>query len=167
LGGWGPRALSRAARFGDAWIPGPTANLTKLLEDQASYRDQLLKLGIRPESRTSPLTREVVIAKTDAEAAEIAERHLLINYRDEYGGGKWQHPLIGKEDPARVERLEEISRDRFIIGAPETVIQQIQNLKGRFGTDHLICRLYFPGLSHEYIQFELQLLAREVIPAFR
>ncbi len=167
LGGWGPLALSRAAQFGDAWIPGPTANLAKLLEAQACYRDYLMLVGIPPESRPSPLTREVVVAKTDLEAASIAEKHLLINYRDEYGGGKWQHPLIGKEDPTQVNRLEEIGRDRFLVGSPETVIQQIQKFKDNFGVDHLICRLYFPGMTHEFILSELRLLAREVIPAFR
>ncbi len=167
LGGWGPLALSRAARFGVAWIPGPTASMAKLLEAQACYRDYLLLIGIPPESRPSPLTRDVVIAKTDQEAAWVAEHHLLINYRDEYGGGKWQHPLIGKEDPAQVNRLEEIGRDRFLVGSPETVIRQIQKFQKALGVDHLICRLYFPGITHEFIQSELHLLAQEVIPAFR
>jgi hypothetical protein len=36
-----------------------------------------------------------------------------------------------------------------------------------FGVDHLICRLYFPGMPHDHILQELKLLASEVIPAFR
>lgn len=167
LGGWGLHALSRAAQFGDAWIPGPTANLTKLLEAQAYYRESLIRLGIQPESRPSPLTRDVIVSDTDQEANWIAEHHLLINYRDEYGGGRWKHPLIGSEDSTRVDRLEDISRDRFIIGSPDTVIRQIQKFRDAFGVDHLICRLYFPGIPHEVIMAELKLLAKEVIPAFR
>lgn len=167
LGGWGPIALSRAAEIGDAWIPGPTASLTKLMEAQRYYRDSLLRLGIQPESRPSPLTREVVIARTDDEAKWIAEHHLLINYRDEYGGGRWKHPLIGNEDDTAVDRLDEIALDRFVIGNPDKVIRQIQRFKDVFGVDHLICRLYFPGISHEFIMSELHLLAKEVIPAFR
>jgi len=167
LGGWGPLSLARAARYGDAWVPGPTASLEKLLTAQKTYHEELRKLGKEPTATPTPLTREVVIAETDDEAYRMAEKHLLISYRDEYGGGTWQHPLIGKEDPTQVSQLEAIGRDRFLIGGPETVIRKIQAFRDSFGMDHLICRLYFPGISHEFIMKELGLLAREVIPAFR
>lgn len=167
LGGWGHLSLSRAAHLGNAWIPGPTAGLEKLVEAQRYYYDCLREAGIEPGTRVNPLTREVVIADTEEQAYEIAEKHLLVNYRDEYGGGKWQHPLIGKEDPSPVAQLDGISRDRFLIGKPETVIQKIQRFKDHFNVDHLICRLYFPGIPHQFIMKELRLLAQEVIPAFQ
>lgn len=167
LGGWGNLSLKRAAELGDAWVPGPTANLGKLLEAQETYNQHLEALGINPKSRPTPLTREVVIAETDQRAFEIAERHLLINYRDEYGGGKWKHPLIGNADSTPVSEMEAISQDRFIIGNPETVIQKIKHFEEQFGVDHLICRLYFAGMPHDIIMSELKLLAKEVLPAFR
>jgi len=37
LGGWGDLALKRAAVYGDAWVPGPTAGLEKLLQAQGEY----------------------------------------------------------------------------------------------------------------------------------
>jgi probable F420-dependent oxidoreductase len=167
LGGWGDLSLSRAARLGDAWLPGPTASLDKLLQAQATYRQHLRALGSDPATRPTPLTREVVIAATDEKAREMAERHLLINYRDEYGGGEWKHPLIGAEDTAPVDQFDAISRDRFLIGSPDTVIRQLQQFRDAFGVDHLICRLYFPGIPHAFILNELKLLAQEVVPAFR
>ena len=33
--------------------------------------------------------------------------------------------------------------------------------------DHLICRLFFPGMPHTHIMRELELLAKEVMPAFK
>jgi probable F420-dependent oxidoreductase len=166
IGGWGDLSLQRAAKLGDAWIPGPTADLEKLLDCQATYRGHLGAAGKDPEDAPTPLTRDVVIADTDALALELAERHLLVNYRDEYGGG-WQHPLIGATDATPIDRLEALSKDRFIIGSPETCILQIQRFAETFGMDHLICRLYFPGMSHGHIMGELELLANEVMPAFR
>jgi alkanesulfonate monooxygenase SsuD/methylene tetrahydromethanopterin reductase-like flavin-dependent oxidoreductase (luciferase family) len=166
LGGWGPLSLKRAATLGDAWVPGPTAGLEKLLEAQAIYRTQLRAVNKDPDSVPTPLTREVIIARTDALALEMAERHLIINYRDEYGGG-WEHPLIGKEDTAPVNQLEALSQGRFIIGSPETCIRQIQQFVDTFGVDHLICRLYFPGISHKFIMDELELIGKEVIPIFQ
>ncbi len=167
LGGWGPLSLKRAATLGDAWVPGPTAGLEKLLAARKSYQECLLSAGKKLDSVPTPLTREVIIAETDEIAWELAERHLLINYRDEYGGGKWKHPLIGAEDTARVDEIDAISQDRFLVGNPDTVIRQLQKFKAAFGVDHLICRLYFPGIPHEFIMEELRLLAREVMPAFR
>lgn len=166
LGGWGSLSLTRAAQLGDAWVPGPTANLEKLLEAQNFYLEKLKKAGVSAEGRERPLTREVIIAKSDERARELAEKHLLISYRDEYSTGRWNHPLIGKEDSTPVATLDSINRDRFIIGSPETVIKQIQHFSERFKMNHLICRLYFPGMPHALIMEELSLLAHEVIPAF-
>ena len=167
LGGWGKLSLRRAAHLGDAWVPGPTANLEKLLEAQTIYRENLRIAGIDPATKPTPLTREVVIAETDEKAREMAEAHLLINYRDEYGGGKWKHPLIGAEDSAPVDQFDAISRDRFLVGSPETIINKLNKFVELFGVDHLICRLFFPGIPHDFIMTELRLLANEVIPAFK
>lgn len=167
LGGWGNLSLRRAATLGDAWIPGPTADLAKLLDAQRIYHENLQAAGVDPATKATPLTREVVIANTDERAREVAERHLLINYRDEYGGGTWKHPLIGSEDTAPVDQFDAISRDRFLIGSPDTVIRQLQVFVKALGADHLICRLYFPGIPHDFIMQELRLLASEVMPAFK
>lgn len=166
LGGWGELSLGRAARLGDAWLPGPTADLEKLLEARRIYHRQLAGCGVDPATRCSPLTRELIVAESDEEARRMAEKHLLISYRDEYGSGRWSHPLIRGSDFAPVDPFDAICRNRFLIGSPETVIRQIRTFQAAFDFDHLICRLYFPGLPHSFILDELRLLAREVIPAF-
>jgi alkanesulfonate monooxygenase SsuD/methylene tetrahydromethanopterin reductase-like flavin-dependent oxidoreductase (luciferase family) len=167
VGGWGELALARAADPGDAWLPGPTANLEKLLKAQCIYQENLRRLGLDAAKRPTPLTREVVIAESDERAWEMAEKHLLINYRDEYGGGSWKHPLIGAEDKTSVSDLEAVSKERFLVGSPKTAIRQLQIFQARFGVDHLICRLFFPGIPHDFIMNELRLIAGEVMPAFR
>jgi probable F420-dependent oxidoreductase len=167
LGGWGDLALQRAAQFGDAWVPGPTAHLDKLLDAQQRYHASLLAQGRDPAAMPRPLTREVIIAATRERAWELAEKYLMVNYRDEYGGGSWAHPLIGAQDSTPVDQLEALSRDRFIVGSPDDCVLKIRRFVETFGVDHLICRLYFPGMPHEHILAELKLLAREVMPAFR
>ncbi len=167
LGGWGNLSLKRAAELGDAWVPGPTANLEKILNAQQVYFAHLKTAGKDPGCVEHPLTREVVIAETDAKAEAIAEKHLLINYRDEYGGGKWKHPLIGAEDSTPVSELGSICMDRFIVGSPETVIAKIKRFEEAFGVSHLICRLFHAGMPHDIIMNEIRLLAKEVLPTFR
>src|SRR5262249_58889806 len=98
----------------------------RLLAGREIYRTELRAAGKDPEVVPRPLTREVVIAETEPKARELAERHLMVNYREEYGGGTWSHPLIGREDSTPVDRLDEIERDRFVVGTPEQCIAQIQ-----------------------------------------
>lgn len=166
LGGWGELSLKRAAELGDAWVPGPTANLQKLLDAQAQYRGNLRAAGKDPSAVPTPLTREVVIAERRERAWELAEKYLMVSYRDEYGGG-WKHPLIGAQDSTPINQLEALGQDRFIIGDPAECRLKIRRFVETFGVDHLICRLYFPGMPHEHIMQELKLLATEVFPAFR
>jgi alkanesulfonate monooxygenase SsuD/methylene tetrahydromethanopterin reductase-like flavin-dependent oxidoreductase (luciferase family) len=166
LGGWGPKTIERAARLADAWVPGPTADLDRLLRLRADYDSALVAAGKDPAAVRRPLTREVVIAPTDAEAWELAERHLLVNYRDEYGGG-WAHPLVGAADSTPTDRLDRLADGRFIVGSPATCIEAIRRLDEAYGPDELICRLFFPGLPHEVLVAELRLLAEHVLPAFR
>jgi alkanesulfonate monooxygenase SsuD/methylene tetrahydromethanopterin reductase-like flavin-dependent oxidoreductase (luciferase family) len=140
--------------------------MPKLQELRTAYDQALTAAGTDPASVPRPLTREVIVAPTDAQALELAERHLMINYREEYGGS-WKHPLIGNADQTRFDELAEIGRDRFIIGSPETCIRAIERFRDVLGIDHLVCRLFFPGMPHEHILSEIRLLADEVIPAFR
>jgi probable F420-dependent oxidoreductase len=167
IGAWGPIGMRRAATIADAWLPGPTANLDKLLGARDSYHAELRARGIDPATRPAPLTRELVIAETAERAVELAERHLMVNYQHEYGGGSWKHPLIGAEDATPVDQFAAMARDRFIVGTPDRCIRQIQRFRETFGMDHLIFRTFFPGMPHEHIIAELRLLAREVFPAFR
>ena len=165
LGGWGELSLKRAAQLGDAWVPGPTANLEKLLNAQQQYRGFLTAAGKNPGDTPNPLTREVVIAETREQAVELAEKYVMVNYRDEYGGG-WKHPLIGSQDQTAIA-LESLSQDRFIVGNPDDCIAHIKRFVDTFGVDHLICRLYFAGMPHDHIMTELRLLSQEVFPEFR
>ena len=166
LGGSGPRTIERAATLADAWVPGPTADLPRLLKLRADYDVALRAAGRDPATVRRPLTREVVVARTDDDAWELAERHLLVNYRDEYGGG-WSHPLVGAADAAPTNELDRLADGRFIIGSPETCIAAIAAIRDAYGPDELICRLFFAGLPHAVLIEELRILAADVLPAFR
>ena len=166
IGAWGPLGMKRAATLADAWIPGPVADLPKILTAREQYHAALRAAGKDPAAVPQPLTREVVIAATEEKARELAERHLMVNYRDEYGGGTWNHPLIHGQAAEMASRLDAIGQDRFIVGTPEQCIEKIRTFRDAVGADELICRLFFPGMPHEHIMEELRLLAREVMPAF-
>ena len=162
IGGWGDITLRRAATLADNWIPGPTADLQRLLAGKRQFRERRRAAG-RPEPTEWPLTRDVIIADTDARARELAEQHIMVAYRREYAGG-WRHPFI---DASIATDLDKLMEDRFIIGGPEQCVARIRRFVEQYGMTHLICRTFFPGMPHAHIMRELELLAREVMPAFR
>jgi probable F420-dependent oxidoreductase len=162
IGGWGHITLRRAATLADNWIPGPTADLKRLLEGKRRFLDNRRSAGRSQPITEWPLTRDLIIADTDRKARELAEKHIMIAYRKEYAGG-WRHPFIDASIATDLDRLME---DRFIIGGPDECVRRIRRFVDEYGMTHLICRTFFPGMPHEHIMRELELIAREVAPAF-
>ena len=162
IGGWGDLALRRAATLADNWIPGPTAELARLLAGKREFLAHRAAAGLPPPTEW-PLTRDVIVADTDREARELAERHIMVSYRTEYAGA-FRHPFI---DASIATDLDALKQDRFLIGGPDQVIAALRPFLAEYGATHLICRLFFPGMPHRHIMRELTLLAREVLPAFR
>ena len=134
-------------------------NLAQVDPLLGQVRQTYLRLPIYPK------THYVMSAETREQALELAEKFVMVNYRDEYGGG-WKHPLIGSQDQTAIA-LDPLSQDRFIVGNPDDCISHIKRFVDTFGVDHLICRLYFAGMPHDHIMKELKLLANEVFPAYR
>jgi len=149
IGGWGDITLRRAATLADNWVPGPTADLARLLAGKQQFLEW-------------PLTRDVIIADTDREARDLAEKHIMISYRKEYAGG-WRHPFI---DASIATDLDALMKHRFLIGGPDQVIRALKPFVAEYGMTHLICRVFFPGMPHRHIMRELELIAKEVRPAF-
>jgi len=162
IGGWGDITLRRAATLADNWIPGPTADLKRLLAGRKQFGERRTAAG-RPAPAEWPLTRDVIIAESDKRARELAEEHIMVAYRREYAGG-WRHPFIDSSIATDLDRLME---DRFIIGGPEQCIAKIRRFVEQYGMTHLICRMFFPGMPHAHIMRGIELIAREVMPAFR
>ena len=162
IGGWGDITLRRAATLADNWIPGPTADLKRLLAGKKRFLDNRGAAGRSQPITEWPLTRDLIIADTDRKARELAEAHIMIAYRKEYAGG-WHHPFIDASIATDLDRLME---DRFIIGGPDQCVRKIRRFVEEYGMTHLICRIFFPGMPHEHIMRELELIAREVAPAF-
>jgi probable F420-dependent oxidoreductase len=162
IGGWGDITLRRAATLADNWIPGPTADLKRLLAGKQQFLERRRTAGLAPPAEW-PLTRDVIVADTDQRARELAEEHIMVSYRREYAGG-WRHPFI---DASIATDLDKLMEDRFIIGGPEQCVRRLRRFVEQYGMTHLICRMFFPGMPHAHIMRGLELLAREVFPAFR
>ncbi len=82
IGGWGDITLRRAATLADNWIPGPTADLRRLLQGKKQFLENRAAAGRTQAITEWPLTRDVIIADTDQEARALAEAHIMVAYRD-------------------------------------------------------------------------------------
>ena len=162
IGGWGDITLKRAATLADNWIPGPTADLKRLIAGKKQFLEHRKAAGRAAPITEWPLTRDLIIADTDKKARELAEEHIMVAYRKEYAGG-WRHPFI---DASIATDLDKLMEDRFIIGGPDQCVSKIRRFVEAYGMTHLICRTFFPGMPHAHIMRELELVAKEVMPAF-
>ena len=165
IGGWGPRQLERAAKLGNAWMPGPVGDLKGVLERQITYKQLLRDGGEDPLLRQQPLTRDFLVANSEEEAWELAEKEVLPAYQHDYIQS--DHPLVGIESGAHFTNPRELARDRLIIGDPESVSREAIRCIRLTQTDHLIFRLKLPGISPQIISQMITLLGKEVIPAIK
>jgi alkanesulfonate monooxygenase SsuD/methylene tetrahydromethanopterin reductase-like flavin-dependent oxidoreductase (luciferase family) len=162
IGGWGDVTLRRAALLADAWLPGPTADLERLLRSRDRILEHRRAAGL-PAPVEWPVTRELCIAETEREARELADRHLMLAYGKEYGGA-WKHPFI---DAATAADLDRLAANRFLIGTPDRIVRDLEPFVQQYGMTHVIFRLFTPGMPHRQVLREIELLAKEVLPAFR
>ncbi len=136
IGGWGDLTLKRAATLADNWLPGPTADLRRLLNGKRQFLENRTMAGLTSPIQEWPLTRDLIVADTDQQARDLAEQHIMVAYRKEYAGG-WRHPFI---DASIATDLDKLMEDRFIIGGPEQCVAKIRRFVEQYGMTHLICR---------------------------
>lgn len=163
VGGYSEAALQRSITVGDAWLPGAPASLDDLVERQTTLEAKAAETDRTLSSMPRPLMREVIIAESPDKAQRIAKEHLHRTYTDEYGSTDWSHPLIEPEVAASFDRVAE---NRFLVGTPDQVIEQLRVFRDRFGVTHLGCRFHHPGMDHETVLEQLLLFGEEVIPVF-
>ncbi|MFQ5851418.1 MAG: LLM class flavin-dependent oxidoreductase [Candidatus Binatia bacterium] len=159
--GWAESAIRRAARLGNAWLGGPSANLDELAACVRIYKETRKQEG-RDGSEVA-LLRYVFVASSLAQARAIAGDPFLRFYENTYF--RWPHPVVKR--PAGELTIERLAEDRIILGDPATCIQQITRFQKELGLTHLICRISAPGIPREAALASQELFTREVIPALR
>ncbi len=156
-------AIRRAARLGDCWYINPHNTLTTIERQMDLYKRALEELG-KPFPQEVPMRREVFVAPTRAEAIRRAQPYLEAKYKAyrEWGQDKVM-PKGDDFDHAFAELLE----DRFLLGSPAEVAEQIIRLNRRLGVNHIVASVHWPGMPNALALDQLQILAEEVMPQVR
>jgi probable F420-dependent oxidoreductase len=160
FGAWVEPAIRRAARLGDAWFVGPSANLAEIAPCARLYR---AACSATVRDGEIALFRYVFVASSTAQAMSAAGGAFIQAFESMYF--RWPHPVVRR--PAGKLTIERLAENRIILGDPKTCVQEITRFRKELGLKHLVCRFSVPGIPREACATSLDLFTREVMPALR
>ena len=126
------------------------------------YRSARVEHGL-PAAVSTPVIKEVCVARTDEAALEVARPYLKDKYDAYVDWG--QSDVLPPADTLRREFAELTAGGRFVLGSPEKCAAILADHVDRLGVDHFVCRLQWPGMPQQQVLNSMRLLAREVWPA--
>ena len=154
-------AVRRAARLGDTWFINPHQRMETIERQLDLYKRALDDLD-KPFPDELPLMREIFVAGTTAEAIRLAQPYLEIKYKSYHEWG--QDKAMPKGDSDLSLDFEELARDRFLIGSPDEVAEQIVVYSRRLGVNSLVLGMQWAGMPQNQVIDSMHLFAEEVMP---
>ena len=149
-------AVRRAAHMGNAWFANPHAKLSTLEQQVAIYRDAAG--GTLPTEM--PIMKDLFVARTHDEAMAAVRPGLEKRYRFyvEQGQDKQMPPGDDSFDMP----FEVLLKDRFIIGDPDEVVQELRKYEV-IGFNYVIAGVQPLETSDEAALECIRLLGTEVL----
>jgi alkanesulfonate monooxygenase SsuD/methylene tetrahydromethanopterin reductase-like flavin-dependent oxidoreductase (luciferase family) len=158
----GDAGVKRAARLGDAWLMNPHATLATLERQLELFRSTRREAG-RPAAAETPLIKECYVAPEAATAVTEAAAFL----GEKYGAyRRWEQDKALPAGESFDASFEDLARDRFILGDPVRVSEEIARYRERLGITTMIFRLQWPGMDHEKVMRSIRLLGHKVLLKF-
>ena len=112
-----------------------------------------------------PARREVFVARSRSEAIRLCAPFLAAKYKAYHEWG--QDRAMPDDDNDLGADFEDLIRDRFLLGSPDEVAEQMLALNRATGINHLIMSVQWPGMPQSLVLDELHMLAEEVFPKVR
>ncbi len=162
VGATADAAIERAAKLGDCWYGGPATELGVIDRQMELYRRALDAAG-KPFPDEIPMRREVFVAKTRDEAIRLCAPFLGAKY-EAYAA--WRQNMPG-DDRGLGQEFKDLIGDRFLIGSPDEVAEQILALNKRTGVNHLVMSTEWAGMPESLATETIDTIAREVFPKVR
>jgi len=162
IGGWGDSHAEASGTLADNWLPGPTADLRRLL----NASDSFWRTARWPAHESHPGVA------TDTRSHHRRHRSAGTHLAEQTHHGRLPQRVPRRLAPSVHRRVDRdgISTSSWRIAsssAARAVRGEDPPLRRAVRMTHLICRTFFPGMPHRHIMRELDLLAREIAPAFR
>ena len=155
------KAVRRAARLADCWYLNPHQTLTIFKRQMNIYREELDIVG-KSFPDELPMRREVFCGRTYEEAQRIAGPYIKQMY-DLYAD--WgQDKAMAEGDQDITQAYEDLARDRFIVGDPDTVAEEMLRYHSELGVNHIIMSVQGVGMPQSQVLETFHLMAEEVFP---
>jgi alkanesulfonate monooxygenase SsuD/methylene tetrahydromethanopterin reductase-like flavin-dependent oxidoreductase (luciferase family) len=155
-------AVVRTARLGYPWFVNPHAALPTIERQWERYKQALAEAN-HPMPTARPIALELHVAATHEAAVETARPFLAGKYN---AYAEWgQDKVLPGEESFRVA-FDALARDRFILGAPDEVIEQIEERVRRLQSNYLIFRMGWPGMEPAKILRAIEMMGTRVLPHF-
>ena len=155
-------AIERAARLGDCWYIGPAVEISAIERQMTLYRRALDAAG-KPFPAELPMRREVFVASSRAEAIRLCAPYLGAKYAAYHA---WRQDMPD-DDRGLNQKFEDLIGDRFLIGSPNEVAEQILALHRRLGVNHLVMSTEWAGMPETLATETIDMIAKEVFPIVR
>jgi alkanesulfonate monooxygenase SsuD/methylene tetrahydromethanopterin reductase-like flavin-dependent oxidoreductase (luciferase family) len=156
-------AVRRAARLGDCWYINPHSTLTTLARQMDLYRRALDEYE-KAFPAELPMRREVFVARSRDEAIRLARPYLETKYQTYR---QWGQDKVMPQGDDFDHDFAELLADRFLIGSAAEVAERLIDLERRFGVNHLVASVHWPGMPNSLALEQMQILAEEVMPMVR
>jgi alkanesulfonate monooxygenase SsuD/methylene tetrahydromethanopterin reductase-like flavin-dependent oxidoreductase (luciferase family) len=156
------RAVERAARLGDCWYIGPAVETATVERQMDLYRRALDAAG-KSFPAELPMRREVFVAKTRDEAIRLCAPYLGAKYRAYHSWGQ----ELPEDDSGFDQDFESLIGDRFLIGSPDEVAEQILAIRRRLGVNHLVMSTEWAGMAESLAIETIDMIAKELFPRVR
>ncbi len=156
--------IRRAAQLGDCWYINPHNRLDTTFRQMDVYKQALDELG-KPFPEELPMRREGFVAASREEAIRICRPYLEIKYKSYHQWG--QDKAMPEGDNNLGLEFDELLRDRFVLGSPDEVAEQILSLSKGLGVNHLIMSIQWPGMPQSLVLDTMHILAEDVLPKVR
>ncbi|HIN05794.1 MAG TPA: LLM class flavin-dependent oxidoreductase, partial [Dehalococcoidia bacterium] len=135
-------AIRRAARWGYPWLINPHATVPMVAGQFKTYTANLEKFG-QPIPETLPMMRELYVA-SDRESAFIESQPYLETKYAAYAAWGQDKALPGNESFS--VPYQDLAKDRFLLGSPDEVAQEMLRYQDELGVNYLIFRMQWPGM---------------------
>lgn len=166
IGTEAPEAVQFAARKGYAILPGPVWSRSAVIRQYQEFAAALKEAGREIVEIERPLIREVYVAEEQGKALQDVQEPLRGLYHHYLQDGTLRR-REGREVAEAECTFERLLEDRFLIGDPDRVFEQIKLYQQEAGINHILCRMSFPGLDHVKVLQSIRLFAAEVTTRLR
>ena len=156
-------AIRRAARWGYPWLVNPHATVPMVAQQMRRYHEALDQAN-QPLPQVMPMMRELYVAR-DRESAFLESRPYLEAKYAAYASWGQDKALPGNQSFS--VPYQDLARDRFLLGSPDDVVQEMLRYRDQLGINYLVFRMQWPGMGQDQVLRQIELMGREVIPRLK